>query len=1006
MQETLPLIVCDNSDIEITEGGKTHSVKLSAITIHKPAVDGVEILPWECRVRRISYQNQVTANIHHEVFTLNENGDQKLVQRNVSIAVPIFRLPCMVGSVFCSTNGNSMAKRECPLDQGGYFIINGCEKCLLSQLKLRGNMTFVFKSKKTSKYSHMAEVRSVHPGKWRSTSTMCIEGRRDIMTNKCHARVRLPFLMCGSTTQLQIPIMCLWRAVEYSTGQPALSIASIMGMILGNNTNRSMRVAVESILYEKPFNTLSQQECMSWLVQSSKCVGGIVSRQRNISHILLKEFLPHHESTNGKLEYTSSMIRHLLSVVLGHTPPCDRDNNAFKRLDGTGHLIAIIFRQLFRNHLKQIHKSLERSIKANKSIHIPDFMQPRRIEVGLQYHFATGTWSINRNSNNGVCQIMNRQSMCATLSHLRRTSIPLNRDGKAPLVRQLHPTDWRLFCAAETPEGTGVGLIKNLAILAHITQSYPSKLVSDIVVRILNHDKDDPIPVMVNGVIVCRILVVAEAMETLREHRRSGGLAYDISISYNAHTQTVAVYCDGGRMCSPVFLTSRIGDVCTALRSYQHDELWDGLVYDGIVEYLDKTEEENCIVAPNVAALGFNGNGYTHCEIDNTAIFGPTTACIPFSEFNQAPRNIYQASMHKQAIGVPVLNYTDRYDTGNMYVLHHPTRPLATTRVGKESVINWDNPTGLSPIVAICTAGGENQEDSIVISKKCLELGFARMYTFMTFRADLSEASSELFEIPGMSCVGRRGDADYSKLDEADGIVPLGIHVVENDVIIGRTSLDNGRRHDRSIVVPANCEGVVDSVIMTQNAYGAALALVKVRAQLVPEIGDKFSSRHGQKGTIGCIQSPEDMPFNIMGMTPDIIVNPHAIPSRMTVGHLVEMLSGKTMALDGNRSIDGTPFEGISVEDIGARLRNHGHGHFGKEVLYSGITGQRLEALVFMGPCYYQRLKHLVKYKWHSRGAHGPVSQLTRQPVEGRSRAGRSTIYKSHVVISTIYIHS
>lgn len=861
IMDLLPGIVRENSDIVVDQAGRRHTIQFGEITVHRPrdkctdgTAPGAHVTPWECRIRRQTYQVAVTGNLLHEIHALDSDGNPTtLLQRNEAIEVPFFRLPCMVRSKFCWLDGDPTPARECPMDPGGYFIINGVEKVLMSQLKLRGNLPFVFPAKGlvAAKYSYVAEVRSTHAKKWRSTSTLKLMEHYYESSRKCHIVALLPFVMRGCT-QLEVPLICLWRALEAVHGHTPKTIPDIVSTIFMDGTSPDWndphaRALVESSLRMAPFDTNTPQQNLEWLETQGSKEKSEVKRHKYIWHILSNEFLPHIADPMERYTYIGVMVRRIVAVELGNIPADDRDHNGNKRLDGPGPLLAILFRQLFRNHLKQIKQSVQRAVEANKHINVVDYMQPKRIEVGIGFHFATGTWSLNRVTNSGVCQVMNRQSNCAMIAHLRRLSIPLNRDGKAPLVRQLHPTDVRLFCVSETPEGAPVGLIKNLAILAHITNGVEVGWAETVVSGLITHVEPGTTLVMVNGNTIARVADGAATAVILRDARRSGRLCFDLSITYTSQ-EGVQVFADGGRIMSPLFVVKNLHRLPVVLQSYMHHDLWDGLLGEGVVEYMDKREEEHCLVAPNSTVL-VRGHTFTHLEIDPCVIFGPTTACIPFSDHNQAPRNIYQASMAKQAIAMPMLNVNDRFDV-HLFCLNYPTRPLVSTRVGRDPIISFELPSGVSPIVAICCYGGQNQEDSIIVSKSAIDRGFARITSYISFRADLKQGTTDMetFEIPSeKDCLSRRGDADYSKLGP-DGIVPIGTRVQPNDVIIGRTLTRTLPKHttpewtrDRSIVLPKNSYGVVENVIMTQNNHGTPSCLVKIRSTATPEVGDKFS---------------------------------------------------------------------------------------------------------------------------------------------------------------------
>jgi len=442
------------------------------------------------------------------------------------------------------------------------------------------------------------------------------------------------------------------------------------------------------------------------------------------------------------------------------------------------------------------------------------------------------------------------------------------------------------------------------------------------------------------------------------------------------------------------------------------------LLQQGVMEYVD-TQEAECsmfVMDPKDLNTTYSST-YTHCEVHPAMILGICASIIPFPDHNQSPRNTYQSAMGKQAMGMYASNFLVRIDT-MASVLCYPQKPLVLTR-GQQYMHFPELPAGMNAVVAIQCYTGYNQEDSLIMNHSSVDRGFFRSVFYRCYveseekvPVKLSEAKMvsgglqleanvERFEKPNRAnCTGlKMDDSGYEKLDD-DGLVPPGVAVSGHDILIGKTvtlplpppgvaatrptRID---RKDTSTSMRAHETGVVDRVMLSTNKEGQRMVKVRVRSVRFPQVGDKFASRHGQKGTVGMLYRQEDMPFSRDGITPDIIVNPHAIPSRMTVGHLIECLFSKVATFKGIEG-DATAFrEDVTVEKLGKMLHQLGFQRSGNEMMYNGHTGRRLEAQIFLGPTYYQRLKHMVDDKIHAR-ARGPVALLTRQPMEGRSREG------------------
>ena len=751
----------------------------------------------------------------------------------------------------------------------------------------------------------------------------------------------------------------------------------------------------------------------------------IFTREKRIAFakdILKKEMLPHigtGDVANKKAFFFGYMIHRLLTAALERRALDDRDHYGNKRLDLAGPLLATLFRQLFKKVTKDVKQHLQRNIDEHKENESSFIIKPQYITDGLKYCLATGNWGANRNntSKSGVSQVLNRLTFASTLSHLRRLNTPIGREGKIAKPRQLHNSHWGMICPAETPEGQACGLVKNLALMAYISVGIGSRSILALLEDFNTETLEEISPslvlqgtkIFVNGTWVGVNRLTDNLIKSLRLFRRRGDVPHEIAIIRNIRDQELHIFTDAGRVCRPLFVVNNgnlLLEKKLVIEIVNAEEQsanfgWETLLSSGAVEYIDTKEEETTMIAMDHNELAQDGANlsYTHCEISPAMILGVCCSIIPFSDHNQSPRNTYQSAMGKQAMGIYITNYQLRMDT-LAHVLYYPQKPLVTTKA-MEFLQFRNLPAGQNCVVAIACYSGYNQEDSIMMNQSAIDRGLFRSIFYRSYRDELSQShtSKEAFEVPDRNTTGGMRHGRYDKL-ERDGFIAPGTRVYGDDVIIGKVTnipasddqdLSSGKNQrythkDSSTQLRSSESGIVDQVMLTTNGKGADFVKVRVRSIRIPQIGDKFSSRHGQKGTVGITYRQEDMPFTIEGISPDLIINPHAIPSRMTIGQLVECLLGKKASAAGDEG-DATPFAEVTVDEISNLLHNDQYQKRGNEVLYNGHTGRKLESHIFIGPTYYQRLKHMVDDKIHSR-SRGPVQNLTRQPLEGRARDG------------------
>lgn len=1032
------------------------------------------LYPQQARLRNLTYECGLVIDVHKRAFNVSTNeeiGSEVVTQEFFG------RIPVMVRSTYCRlkslTDKDRVRFGECVFDQGGYFVINGSEKVVVAQERQAYNRVYCFHKKGPSKLSWVAEIRSQMEHANRPLSAMsCVMYRKgDEKTAAAGVHVGGQIRTLVPYVKQDIPVVIVFRALGFQNDRQVLS-----HVVYDFEDNELVGAFRPSLDEARPIATTDAARDFIGKRGQVTQEAAKLDRITYAAELLQRDLLPHvgvdgSASTRTRKTYFLGYVVHrLLLAATGRIDEDDRDHFANKRLDLAGPLIGGLFRLLFYKLQKEMRMSLQKSLDTTgREPNIPRAINEKSITKGVRYALATGNWGSGDKMKTGVSQVLNRLTYASSLSHLRRANTPLGREGKQAKPRQLHNTQWGYVCPAETPEGSSIGLVKNMALMAYITVGSPAatalEFLDDYGLTHLEEVGPEDMPfkskVFVNGnwVGVVPLEETTDLVHNLRVQRRTDNLEPEISISRDLFNQEVHVFTDAGRVSRPLLVVETEQDLHTgnetqkllishghikkleelemnyttaerriqagysrdALEPHLRAALDDGrsrfswLMKHGVVEYIDTLEEEGCMIALNPIE-DLNGGycrTYTHCEIHPSLILGICGSIIPFPDHNQSPRNTYQSAMGKQAMGVYASNFLVRMDT-MASVLYYPQKPMVETRA-MEYMRFRELPAGINAIVAIQCYTGYNQEDSLIMNHSSVDRGFFRSVFYRCYvdsedgvqldgtsgsitTAGYTGRAVERFEKPSPATCRTLKQGSYDKID-ADGLAKPGEPVSGSDIVIGKTVTDppvpgiaitarQSRidRTDVSIAMRSNESGIVDRVMLSTNTFGQRFSKVRVRSVRFPQVGDKFASRHGQKGTVGMLYRQEDMPFTHDGIVPDIIVNPHAIPSRMTVGHLIEALLSKVGTLSGVTG-DGTPFTSLTVEKVSKMLHNHGFQRSGNEVMYNGHTGRRLDVQIFLTPTYYQRLKHMVDDKIHSR-ARGPVTMLTRQPMEGRAREG------------------
>ena len=990
------------------------------------------MFPQEARLRNFTYASSMTVdvNIKYVVRTGKELESTQIFYKTLP-SIHIGKLPIMLKSNICVLNQYKHFENtqigECKFDAGGYFIINGSEKTVLGQERAAENKVYCFNvSKNNTKYTWIAEIKSVPDFK-------CISPKQiNMMISSKNNGFGCPIFVQIPRVKQPIPLFVVFRALGVISDK---EICEKVLLNIEKNENKKMLAALQASIIDAN-KYLSKEECIRYITGFAMYTPINMDRETGAKKkleftmdILNNDLFPHCHNAIQKIYFLGYMANKLLQANFEMIKQDDRDSFLNKRIDLTGTLLNNLFRNYFNKLVKDMEKQVIREINTGSWKSKDDYeniinftnickiIKSTTIENGLKRALATGDFGIKHTNSNkvGVAQVLNRLTYVSSLSHARRISTPTDKSGKLIPPRKLHNTSWGFVCVAETPEGQSVGIVKNLSYMAHITiYSHSSSLYDYIMPNIINitdvkssTELNDKVKVFINGAWVGITNEPEELYNSLKDKKYKGIINIYTSIIFDYRNKELRVCNDGGRLMRPLLRVKNNNVLITdtMMNKLKNSEInWDDLLIgydnkDSVIEYIDSEEQSWSMIATKPRDLLQKGGDkiykFTHCEIHPSTIFGVLASCIPFPEHNQSPRNCYQCAQGKQAMGVYVTNYENRMDK-TAYVLNYPSRPLVDTRVMNLIQLN-KIPSGTNVIVAIMTHTGYNQEDSLLFNKGSIDRGLFVTTIYHTEKDEDKQKINGDEEIrckPDPSKTKGMKFGNYNKVN-SKGVIPENTLVENRDIIIAKVTPIKENRNDHTKVIKFEDqsrihrtveETYVDKNYIDRNGEGYNFAKVRLRIVRKPVIGDKFSSRHGQKGTIGNIIPEADMPFTASGVKPDIIINPHAIPSRMTIGQLKETVLGKVLVELGLFG-DGTSFGQFEVKDICDELIKLGYEAHGNELLHNGLTGEQVECSVFMGPVFYQRLKHMVNDKAHSRSI-GPMVNLTRQPAEGRSRDG------------------
>jgi DNA-directed RNA polymerase II subunit RPB2 len=1067
------------------------------IHIDRPIIktDNIDTLltPNEARLHNLTYQTNLYADIEINIYENN-----KLVFNKKFNDIPLSTIPIMVHSDLCilhQQNKDVLRElKECIYDKGGYFIIDGKEKVIVSQERITSNVLFITKINDDLRFSHKASISckaekgegSIYPRKF---EMFAYKVPKEVINNTDDSKdyidsflkqgsdkiyedagfdniietlpkksiPRMGAIVCTLPTMssIEIPIMMLFRVLGLENDE------EIYHHIFGDNITEIEKNAYDNIIRPSFIHYYQEEQKDIYAYIDARLQ--VKRKKESIKGNLMFDLFPNISTINGKVKYLGYLVKEFILNLLEIKNDTDKDSYTYKRIDVSGILLADLFNETYDKFKKEVQSKLD-NLYYYGNWRIPNdsnkyelFLTKDKMRHIIPFVFMSetfirslkGMWGINDDPELGIVQDLSRISYIGYLSHVRRINMPIDRSLKLFKPHRLHSQQWGIVCPYETPDGGSIGYLKNLAFLTRITSGSLSDEVMECLedsnefisldrcnIKTINHKDNSKI--FINGSFIGITFKPILLYQYLKICKRTASINVLTSISWNVFKNEIRILTESGRATRPLLLNpfakfkknwfemligtyhkdieyneniyTRVGYKASIIENEKIEDFVKRMKNEGgIIEYLDTDESDVSYIA--MYPKDFT-NKHTYCEIHPSTIFSVVSANIPMCNHSFAARNIFHAAQSKQAIGIYATSFNYRFDTLG-YIQHYPQRPIISTKLSNLTH-SEDMPNGFNLIVAVMSYSGFNQEDSIMINRGAIERGLESIsyYKSVSLTAKKESLYERTFFInplklirSGKKIKGFNINADYSFLDD-NGFVKQGIYipegkdtavigmVLEKEVIkvvkdgIFKKSIKEKEYIDKSFITDDNYYGVIDKVYISNKlSLNNSVCKIRFLKYRKPEYGDKHSSRHGQKGVIGRILDERDMPFTKTGLVPDIIMNPHAFPSRMTIGHIVECVFAKLCCQKGVIG-NGSVFLPFDKEKMFDELQSEGYEKHGNEVLYNGFTGRQINTDIFIGPVYYFRLKHMVADKINARGLIGPKQFLTRQPTSGRRKHG------------------
>lgn len=1081
-----------------------------------------EFSPNECRLNNSDYLLEVIIKkILIRLKTPQKTMDLDIINFDKNEEFILCKIPIQVLSDYCILNINTKDKNldeyrnelykngECINELGGYFIIDGKEKVIISQERLAYNKLYTH-GDSSKKYILITEVKSAEidsfsPAKntyvklkkminkknieieddiieesQKNENNEDIEDMEDVFTKHNTIQIdknNISILVSFPGLKEDVPLFIIFRALGYESDKEIYDFI-LKDLLPYNNYKEDKLFTIHNDKYNEFCNFLEYSRIDAIPIMNRKSAIEYIHKKLDkqiygkgdtkmselVLSIIYNNFLPHQKTTLSKVMYLGYMVFNLLKVQLKYENITNRDTFEYKQIETSGYLLSTLFREYYikfknsilnklineleldRKRIDDLNVNVDRIknlFKNNENMITDGFKRAFKGNWGVRDTQKTLTQdnlneTINRDrysfNKEGLVQDLLRISYLQTISHLRRIQTPIDSNMKIIGPRRLNATQWGYICPVDTPDGGNSGLIKNMAIGCIISLS--NKQAHSTFIRLFENTKGfisfknntksslyvNHTKIFINGCLIGiyvneNILEIVEFLKLIKRNNlnlNGNENLNQISIAFNYEYKELYILTDFGRCIRLIYVLEKneTGDNMLVRNETHNNSSWKQLISGSLedsenktisdsiksfdqeiietnkeklkatqapIEYIDPQESLYTLICLEESKI--NEKNYKYLEINGKLIFGALPSIIPFMNHNPKTRNLFCMAQAKQSVGIFATNFNKRMDTMG-HILHYPQTPLVLTKISNEIKYN-DMPGGSNVVIAIASYTGYNQEDSVILNKSALDRGLFRSSYYRTYIEYIE--NEEFFEVP--ENLSRKTGNNYDKLDPDTGIIKNNEYVTDNDIIIGKTSKLDGNTIDKSTTIHHNDFGVVDGIFSGQHSDKSKFCKVRIRMERTPEFADKFGSRHGLKGVVGMILNQEDMPFSKDGIVPDIIINPHGVPSRMSTGHLLECITGKSCSLLGS-FYDASPFENKNeLENITGIMETLDYEQYGNDILYNGYNGEQIHASIFMGVQYYQRMKHMVHDKVQSRDV-GPKTVLERQPAKGRAREG------------------